>query len=56
MKYHLPGRDLFQLLPIIVEAAHFVDGTIYTAFGSGPSIGEHHNEGVVQFADILQGL
>ncbi len=50
------GQVLFQRALYVVEEQRFVNHAGRTAFGAGAVVGEHHNEGVVQFAEVPEEL
>ena len=48
------GQILLQRFGGIVEEQHLVDGADRTAFCAGSIVGDQQDEGVVEFADLLQ--
>jgi hypothetical protein len=50
------GQLLFQAVRHVVEELVLVDRAGWTSFGAGAVVRDHHDEGVLVLAQVLQGL
>ena len=50
------GQILSQVVRDAVGELHFIDRAVRSAFAAGAVVGDQHDQGVVQFAALLEGV